>query len=90
MICIMREYVNRHFCLELRQFLTRSAKFYLNVSNQWFKSKIIQILRDQDNQNWMSEIASKEIYYNYRMFKNVFVSEDFLQILPPNLAYTLV
>ena len=24
------------------------------------------------------------------MFKNVLVSEDFLQILPPNLAYTLV
>ena len=24
------------------------------------------------------------------MFKNVFVSEDFLQILPPNLAFTLV
>ena len=38
----------------------------------------------------MSEITSKEIYYNYRMFKNVFVSEDFLQILPPNLAFTLV
>ena len=38
----------------------------------------------------MSEITSKEIYYNYRMFKDVCVSEDFLQILPPKLAYTLV
>ena len=49
-------------------------QFYLNVSNQWFKSKVIPILRDQYIQKWMSEITSKEIYYIYRMFKNVLVS----------------
>ena len=35
-------------------------QYYLNVSNQW--------LRDQYVQNWQSEITSKEIYYNYKMF----------------------
>ena len=38
----------------------------------------------------MSEITSKKICYNYKIFSNVFVSEDFLEILLPNLAYTLV
>ena len=38
----------------------------------------------------MAEIESKEIYYNYRMFKNVFAPEDYLQSLPLNLAYTFV
>ena len=42
-------------------------QLYLNVSNQWFKSKVILILRDQHVQNLMSEITLKEIYYNYRM-----------------------
>ena len=38
----------------------------------------------------MSEVISKEIYYNYKMFENVFVSDDFLlQILPPSLVYVL-
>ena len=36
-------------------------QFYLNISNQWFKSKVIPILRDQYIQKWMSEITSKEI-----------------------------
>ena len=35
-------------------------QYYLNVSNQW--------LRDQYVQNWQSEITSKEMYYNYKMF----------------------
>ena len=54
---------------------------------QWFKSKVTRVLRDQYIQQWSSEIESKEIYYNYRMFKNVFAPEDYLQILPLNLAY---
>ena len=48
--------------------------------------KVTRVLREQ----WSSEIESKEIYYNYRMFKNVFTPEDYLQILPLNLAYTFV
>ena len=65
-------------------------QFDLNYSNQWFKSKVTRVLRDQYIQQWSSEIESKEIYYNYRMFKNVFAPEDYLQILPLNLAYTFV
>ena len=44
-----------------------------------------RVLRDQYIQQWSSEIDSKEIYYNYRMFKNVFAPENYLQILPLNL-----
>ena len=65
-------------------------QFDLNYSNQWFKSKVTRVLRDQYIQQWSSETESKEIYYNYRMFKNVFAPEDYLQILPLNLAYTFV
>ena len=65
-------------------------QFDLNYSNQWFKSKVTRVLRDQYIQQWSSEIESKEIYYNYRMFKNVFAPEDYLQILPLNLAYIFV
>ena len=65
-------------------------QFDLNYSNQWFKSKVTRVLRDQYIHQWSSEIESKEIYYNYRMFKNVFAPEDYLQILPLNLAYTFV
>ena len=65
-------------------------QFDLNYSNQWFKSKVTRVLRDQYIQQWSSEIESKEIYYNYRMFKNVFAPEHYLQILPLNLAYTFV
>ena len=65
-------------------------QFDLNYSNQWFKSKVTRVLRDKYIQQWSSEIESKEICYNYRMFKNVFAPEDYLQILPLNLAYTFV
>ena len=65
-------------------------QFDLNYSNQWFKSKVTQVLWDQCIQQWSLETESKEIYYNYRMFKNVFGPEDYLQILPLNLAYTFV
>ena len=53
-------------------------KFDLNYSNQWFKSKVTRVLRDQYIQQGSSETESKEIYYNYRMFKNVFTPEDYL------------
>ena len=66
-------------------------QFDLNYSNQWFKSKITRVLRDQYIQQWSSETESKEIYYNYRMFKNVFAAEDYLQIFPhTSTAYTFV
>ena len=65
-------------------------QFDLSYSNQWFKSKVTQFLRDQFIQQWSSETESKEIYYNYRMFKNVFAPEDYLQILPLSLTYTFV
>ena len=65
-------------------------QFDLNYSNQWFKPKVTRVLRDQCIQQWSAEIESKEIYYNYRMFKNVFAPEDYLQTLPLNLAYTFV
>ena len=34
--------------------------------------------------------TTMQIYYKYRMFKNVFAPEDYLQILPINLACTFV
>ena len=61
----------------------------LNYSNLWFKSKVTRVLRGQYIQQWSSETETKEIYYNYRMFKNVFAPEAYLQILPLNLAYTI-
>ena len=41
---------------------------HLNVSDQWFKSKAPQILRDQYSQHWLSEITSEDIYCNDKMF----------------------
>ena len=61
-----------------------------HINLTWFKSKVTRVLRDQYIQQWSSEIESKEIYCNYRMFRNVFASEDYLQILPLNLAYTFL
>ena len=61
-------------------------QFDLNYSNQWFKSKVTRVLRDQYIQQW----NQKKYIKNYRMFKNVFAPEDYLKILPLNLAYTFV
>ena len=37
-------------------------QFDLNYSNQWFKSKVTRVLRDQHIQQWFSEIETKNIY----------------------------
>ena len=41
-------------------------QFDLNYTNQWFKSKVKRVLRDQYIQQWSSETESKEIYYDRR------------------------
>jgi len=51
-----------------------------------FKATIKQLLNDQYVQGWMAELSGNELYYNYRMFKDTFVFEKYITVLPFNLA----
>ena len=71
----------------------------LGLSNYWisqrntvkpalpfFKRQINQRLRDQYQQEWHAELNSNELFYNYRMYKQNFQYEEYLNLLPENLA----
>jgi hypothetical protein len=49
----------------------------------WFKEKVKRGLYDQYIQKWFSEIGTKDIFWNYRMYKDMFVCEDYIT----NLSY---
>jgi hypothetical protein len=55
-----------------------SNQFELTFSEHWFKLKISRCLKDQYIQQWMSDINTKELFNNYRLFKNVFQPEHYL------------
>jgi hypothetical protein len=66
------------------------TQFKLNVSIEWFKGKLKQSLRDQYIQQWLSDIDTRDIFYNYRLYKPVFQYEKYLNILPTNVLYTML
>ena len=51
-----------------------------------FKRQIIPRLQDQFKQSWFSELNNNPLFYNYRLFKNNFQFENYLNVLPQNLA----
>ena len=53
----------------------------LQCSEVWFKEKIKRCLYDQYIHKWFSEIDNKNIYCNYRIFKNRFSFEKYFNIL---------
>ena len=65
-------------------------QFRINNSLQWFKTKVKRCMQDQFIQGWMAEINTKEIYYNYRLYKHVFKREDYLTTLPTGLMYSFL
>ena len=58
----------------------------INLSYSSFKTKIKRRLQDQFIQKWQGEINDNELYYNYRIFKDTFALENYLVVLPFNLA----
>jgi hypothetical protein len=62
----------------------------LNVNFDWFKEKVKRCLQDQFMQQWYSHVDTNEIFFNYRMFKNVFEQEKYLSLLPRNCALSLL
>ena len=59
----------------------------LNYTSESFKRQVKQNLQDQYIQNWLAIINTNELYYNYRIFKYQFEFEQYLTILPANLAH---
>ena len=57
-----------------------------NIQFTWFKRKIKQCLKDQYTQLWFSEIEGKQIYCNYRLFKETISTEKYITILSEPLA----
>ena len=55
-----------------------------------FKTKIKQRLKDQYIQGWFSDLDSKDICYNYKLFKTKFVFEEYISLLPENLAQVVM
>ena len=53
----------------------------LQCSEVWFKEKIKRCLYDQYIHKWFSEIDNKNIYWNYRIFKDRFSFEKYFNIL---------
>lgn len=94
-----RSYHNSSFIETVQQQLNR-----LGLSNVWlnqlypnslpsasaFKAMVKQRLQDQYIQEWTSNNNNNQLYYNYRLFKTDFVFENYLKILPFNLASNLV
>ena len=65
-------------------------QFDLHFPHRGFQSKINQSLIDSDVQNWLSDIDSRDIYYNYRLFKSVFAFDNSLNVMPKRIACTLI
>ena len=59
-------------------------------SLSYFKGEIKRRLRDQYVQTWSTNIMSNELYYNYRLYKNIFCLETYFHKLPENLVKTVV
>ena len=62
----------------------------VNKSTSWFKEKVKRCLRDQFIQQWISDVNTKDICYNYRLYKNSFQQEQYLLRLPERLLYPLI
>ena len=58
----------------------------LNFPLVWFQEKVKRSLCDQYIQLWFSEISYKDIFWNYRIYKNMFLSERYLSILRTDQA----
>ena len=61
-----------------------------NINLSWFKSHVKKRLQDLFIQQWFSHIDIDSVYLNYRLFKNKFQQEPFLNILPNNCSITLI
>ena len=46
-----------------------------------FKEKVKRCLYDQHIHKWFSEINTKDIFWNYKMYKDMFVCEDYINKL---------
>ena len=56
----------------------------LQFSLNWFKEKVKRCLYDQYIQQWFSDIDTKDVYWNYRMYKYEFVCEKYINVLSYN------
>ena len=61
-----------------------------HLSQTGFQLLVKKKLQDQYIQNWLGEINGNEMFYNYRMFKENFAFEKYLNILPANLAHATI
>ena len=65
-------------------------QFELSCSDHWFKQKVNRSLKDQYIQQWLSDIDTGDIFYNYRLYKGVFQTESFLSCLPQPLILSIL
>ena len=56
---------------------------------KWLKCYIKNTLQDQYTQQWFNILQDKSIYSNYVIFKNEFIMEPYIKILPKNCAVTI-
>eukprot|EP00916_Digyalum_oweni_P018122 GHVL01030444.1.p1 GENE.GHVL01030444.1~~GHVL01030444.1.p1 ORF type:complete len:236 (+),score=13.61 GHVL01030444.1:277-984(+) len=54
----------------------------VQYSSAWFKRKVKRSLYDQYIHKWFTEIGTKNMFWNYRMFKDIFACEDLVTHLP--------
>ena len=62
----------------------------VDKSSNVFKKEVKRILRDQFIQEWSSEVNTKDICYNYRLYKTIFSQENYLRCLPERLLYPIL
>jgi hypothetical protein len=62
----------------------------LDVSTPWLKASIKQRLQDQYTHQWILDVDSRDLFYNYRLYKTVFRYESYLNALPDNLKFILL
>ncbi len=53
-----------------------------NMSTEWLKQTLKQKLADQFVQEWHSEVDKSSTCINYRIFKNDFAFENYINVLP--------
>ncbi len=65
--------------------------FYLDkVSPGWLKHSAKTALRDLYVQKWLADVKTHEKCSNYKLFKSKFQYENYLNVLPPYLARSLL
>ena len=59
----------------------------VDKSTKTFKENVKRTLKDQFIQEWTVDVNTKDIFYNYRLYKTTFHRENSILSLPERLLY---